>query len=385
MNYPLNHNSWGNEELRAIKKTLDSGIYTYRGKYVKEFEKKLSKIFKTKYAIMVNSGSSANLVAIASLFYKKNKPLKRGDEVIVPALAWSTTYHPLQQFGLKVKLVDIDIDTLNVNVETVMKAVSKKTKLILGVSILGNPVELHKLKSFCNRKKIYLMEDNCESMGATINNKFTGTYGIVNTFSTFFSHHISTIEGGFVLTNDKEIYNLALSLRSHGWTRDNQNSFYMKKYQSMYESYCFVLPGYNLRPNNLFAAAGLEQLKKFNKLLQIRRDNHKVFSKIFENDERFIVQKLVGNSACFSFTFILKKKYINQKNSIIKKLKKLKIEFRQIAGGSFIRHPVKKYYNYSIHKNLKNANYVHDHGFFVGNHCRPLTKELSLLKKALKN
>ena len=104
----------------------------------------------------------------------------------MPALAWSTTYHPLQQFGLKVKLVDIDIETLNVNIETVMKAVSKKTKLILGVSILGNPVELHKLKNFCNKKKIYLMEDNCESMGATINNKFTGTYGIQILLALFF-------------------------------------------------------------------------------------------------------------------------------------------------------------------------------------------------------
>ena len=218
--YELVSDSWNKKEVDAIKKVISSKIYTYKGKYVKKFEKTFNKYFKMKYCVMVNSGSSANLLSVASLFYKQKEKLKPGDEVIVPTLSWSTTYHPLHQYGLKLKFVDIDINTLNVKVEDVIAAVTKKTKLIVAVSILGNPVELEKLRKFCSKKKIYLMEDNCESMGAKVGKRFTGTFGIVNTFSTFFSHHISTIEGGLILTNNSEIYNIILSLRSHGWTRD---------------------------------------------------------------------------------------------------------------------------------------------------------------------
>jgi CDP-6-deoxy-D-xylo-4-hexulose-3-dehydrase len=383
MKYELVSDSWGKEEVNAIHRVIKSGVYTYRGKYVKEFEKKFANFFGVKYGVMVNSGSSANLLSIASLFLKKKNPLKRGDEVIVPALAWSTTYHPLQQHGLKIRLVDIDIETLNCKTEDIIKAVTKETKLILAVSILGNPLELKKLKDFCSTRKIYLMEDNCESMGAKINNKYTGTFGIVNTFSTFFSHHISTIEGGLVLTNDKEIYELMLSLRSHGWTRDNSKNFRYKRFQKSYEDYCFVLPGYNLRPNNIYAAVGLEQLKKLNSLIKIRKANHKLFIKLFENDKRFIIQKLNGYASSFAFTFILKKNYLNQKKTILSRLKKAGIDFRLITGGSFLKHPVKRYYNYSVYKNTKNSDYAHENGFFVGNHPRSLKRELNLLKQVL--
>jgi CDP-6-deoxy-D-xylo-4-hexulose-3-dehydrase len=383
MEYKLVSDSWGQEEIKAIKKVIKSGLYTYKGKYVKEFEKKFAKFFGAKYGVMVNSGSSANLLAIASLFFKKNNPLKKGDEVLVPAVAWSTTYHPLQQYNLKIRLVDINLNTLNCDVDKIINAVTKKTKAILAVSILGNPVKLDKLKKFCDQKKIYLIEDNCESMGATIKKKYTGTFGIVNTFSTFFSHHISTIEGGLILTDSNEIYELLLSLRSHGWTRENSSKFSMKKYQSSYEDYCFVIPGYNLRPNNIYAAVGLEQLKKLNKLLKIRRKNHEFFIKLFSNDKRFIIQKLEGNSSCFAFTFVFKPGYLQYRKVILNQLKKAKIEYRLITGGSFLKHPVKKYFKYSVYKNTKNADYIHDNGFFVGNHPKPLFKELNYLKKIL--
>ena len=383
MNYSLVSDSWGKEEKNAINKVIKSNIYTYKGKYVEEFEKKFAKFFGCKYSVMVNSGSSANLISIASLFFKKNNPLKKGDEVIVPTLSWSTTYYPLQQYGLKLRFVDIDLNTLNVKYEDIIKASTKKTKLIVAVNILGNPVELKKLKSFCLNKKIYLMEDNCESMGAKINEKYTGTFGIVNTFSTFFSHHISTIEGGVVTTNDYEIYNLLLSLRSHGWTRDLKNNFYLKKNQSNYENYCFALPGYNVRTTNLNAAIGIEQLKKLNKLLNIRRKNHKFFLKLFKDDDRFIIQKYIGKHSCFAFTFVLKKKYINIKEKIFQALRKNKIEFRLITGGSFFKHPVKKYFSFTKYNGSKTVDYVHKYGFFVGNHPKNLHKELKFLKKTL--
>ena len=347
MKYSLTSDTWDTREIKAINKVIKSKVYTYRGEYVKKFEKRFANFFGTKYSVFVNSGSSANLLSISSLFFKKENPLKRGDEVIVPTLGWSTTYHPLQQYGLKLKFVDIDLETLNVKSEDI------------------------------------LMEDNCESMGAKINNRFTGTFGIVNTFSTFFSHHISTIEGGVITTNNKEIYNILLSLRSHGWTRDNENNFYLKKFQKNYEDYCFVLPGYNVRPTNLHAAIGLEQLKKLKKLIKIRNKNHEFFIKNFKDDDRFIIQKLNGKPSSFAFTMIFKKKYLNLKTKILKKLKKNKIEYRLITGGSFFQHPVKKYFKYSLFNGSKNVDYLHKNGFFVGNHPRNLKNEIIYLKDTI--
>jgi len=383
INFPLVSDSWDYKEINSIKRVISFKIYTYKGLYVKRFEKAFAKFFSMKYCVMVNSGSSANLLSIASLFYKKGKKLKTGDEVIVPTLSWSTTYSPLQQYGLKLKFVDIDINTLNVNVDDIISAVTNKTKLIIAVSILGNPVDLDKLKKFCDRKNIFLMEDNCESMGAKINGKLTGTFGIVNTFSTFFSHHISTIEGGIILTNNFEIYNIILSLRSHGWTRDNDKKIYLKKNQKNYEDYCFVLPGYNVRPTNINAAIGIEQLKKLNKFVKIRNRNHRIFRKFFENDKRFIIQKLSNYPSSFAFTMILKKRYVSKKKYYLNKLKKAGIEYRLITGGSFFKHPVKKYFKYKLFNGSKNVNYIHENGFFIGNHPKKLDKELKYLKKVL--
>ena len=381
--YPLVSDSWDKLEINSIKKVISSKIYTYKGKYVKEFEKKFASFFKMKYCVMVNSGSSANLLSVASLFFKSGIKLKRGDEVIVPSLSWSTTYSPLQQYGLKLKFVDINIKTLNVNVDDIISAVTKKTKMIVAVSILGNPVNLKKLKSFCDKKKILLMEDNCESMGAKIDNKYTGTFGIVNTFSTFFSHHISTIEGGLILTNNSELYNIILSLRSHGWTRDVDKNSLLKKSQKKYEDYCFVLPGYNVRPTNLNAAIGIEQLKKLNKFVKIRNYNHRLFKKLFENDKRFFIQETSYKPSSFAFTFVFKEKYKNKKQYLLKKLEKAGIEYRLITGGSFFKHPVKKYFKYEMFNGCSKVNYIHENGFFVGNHPRKLDKELNYLKKVM--
>ena len=216
---------------------------------------------------MVNSGSSANLLGIYSLFFKE-EPSQKGDEVIVPALSWSTTYAPLEQLGLKIKIIDIDINTLNVNFDLLNKNITEKTKLIIAVSILGNPANLFGIRNLCKKRNIHLMEDNCESLGAKLDGKNTGTFGLVNTNSFFFSHHINTIEGGMVSTDSEEVYHNLLCLREHGWTRRLPNSKFYKK-SINYEDYNFVLPGFNLRPTEINAAIGLVQLKKLNNLLNL--------------------------------------------------------------------------------------------------------------------
>ena len=382
LNYPLTFSSWDYKEILEIQKVIKSGQFTYASE-VKNFEKKYAQFFKMKHAIMVNSGASANLVSIASLFFKKKRPLKKGDEVIVPAISWSTTYSPLQQYGLKLKFVDVDFDTLNIDTEKLKKAISKKTKLIVLVSILGNPCNIHEIAKICKDRKIFLMEDNCESLGAKYKNKYTGTSGDINTMSFFYSHHISAIEGGMVTTNNDELADLIRSIRSHGWTRDVKNLKNLGYSKKKFETYQFILPGYNVRPTEINAATGATQLKKLNNLIKERRKNFTLYQKIFRKNKIFHIQKENGFSSSFSFVFIFKKKYLELKNKIYEDLKKNNIQYRLITGGCFTKHPVKKYFDYKIFNNLNNANYIHDNGFFLGNAPYNLEEQLIHFNKVI--
>ena len=275
----LASSSWDRSEYKAIQEVIDTGMFTM-GKKVKEFEKNFASFMGCEYAVMVNSGSSANLLMVASLFYSKRFSLKRGDEVIVPAVSWSTTYYPLYQYGLKIKFVDIDLETLNFDLTSLRSAITKNTKAIMAVNLLGNSNDFDAIEDVIGDRDILLLEDNCESMGAKFNDKMTGTFGLMGTFSTFFSHHISTMEGGVIVTNDEEIYHILLSLRAHGWTRDLPAQNFVcgnKSEDKFYESFRFVLPGYNLRPLEISGAIGIQQLLKLPKLLDARRENAKFF------------------------------------------------------------------------------------------------------------
>jgi hypothetical protein len=188
MFYELVVSTWGAEELEAIQRVIASNRFTI-GPNVAAFEDAFAEYHRRKYAVMVNSGSSANLLCIAALFYKKNRPLQRGDEVIVPAISWATTYHPLQQYGLKLKIVDVELDTLNIDPRQVEACIGPRTRAIMGVSILGNPAALDVLRNLADARGLYFIEDNCESMDAEIAGRKAGTFGHLSTFSSFFSHH----------------------------------------------------------------------------------------------------------------------------------------------------------------------------------------------------
>lgn len=385
MTYELAYTTFSEEEKKVIYEVVESDRFTMEER-VKKFEKEFAKFFGKKYAVMVNSGSSANLVALASLFFKKENPLKRGDEVIVPSISWATTYYPFQQYGLKLKFVDVNLETLNYDLSLLEEAITPKTKMIVTVSVLGNPNYFDEIDTLCKKYNIYLFDDNCESMGAEYNGKYSGTYGIVNTFSTFFSHHISTIEGGVILTDDFEIYSLCKSLRNHGWTRDqDKNSpIFKKKEDDFFEAYRFILPGYNVRPTEIQGALGSVQLKKLPKFLRIRRENARYFQEKFKDDDRFIIQKEVGKSSWFSFTMIVNPKSGLKRSKVLKVLKKHQIEYRIITGGCFLEHDVIKYFDYEEFREVKNARYAHYNGWFVGNAPIDLKKEIDYLHEVLK-
>lgn len=383
MEYKLATSTWGKEEINAIQEVIDTDKFSM-GPKVEEYEKQFALLFGSKYGVMCSSGSTANLLMVASLFFSKNPKLQAGDEIIVPAVSWSTTYFPLQQYGLNLKFVDIDIDTLNYNLVDLESAITSKTKAIMIVNLLGNSNDFNVINGLIKDKDIVVIEDNCESMGAKLDGKFTGTFGLMGTFSSFFSHHIATMEGGMVLTDDEEYYHILLCLRAHGWTRNlpEKNHVANKSDNWFEESFRFVLPGYNVRPLEMSGAIGIEQLKKLPSFIDKRRENAEVFIKLFKNDDRFIIQKEIGESSWFGFSLIINDKSISRK-SVIKLLGENNIDCRPIVTGNFTRNDVMKYFNYSIHNNLDNADKLHDHGLFVGNSHADLTKELHYLKRIL--
>jgi CDP-6-deoxy-D-xylo-4-hexulose-3-dehydrase len=384
MFYELAVTTWGPEEVEAIQRVIASDRYTM-GPYVAAFEEAFAAYHGSKYAVMVNSGSSANLLCVAALFYKKDRPLQRGDEVIVPAISWATTYHPLQQYGLKLKIVDVELDTINMDTSQLEAAMGPRTRAIMGVSILGNPAALDVMRKFADARGLYFIEDNCESLDAELRGRKAGTFGHLGTFSSFFSHHISTMEGGMVVTDDRELFELVKSMRAHGWVRDlpADSVLFDKRPDDFFEAYRFILPGYNLRPIEMSGAIGLEQLKKLPAMTAARRKNLAHFQKLFGGDNRFITQRENGKSSAFSFTLILNPEAELSRPRIMQQLKEADIGYRIITGGCFTRHDVIKHYEYECVNDLPNANLAHDQGFFVGNHPFDLTPQIERLREVL--
>ena len=374
--FPLATATWGQEEQDAMQRVIASGMFTM-AEHVKAFERDFSQYVQSKYCVMVNSGSSAILLMVAALFYTKNSKLKlkRGDEVIVPAVSWSTTYYPLYQYGLKIKFVDIDLNTLNYDLEQLEQAVSHKTRAIMAVNLLGNPNDFNRINEIIDGRDIVLMEDNCESMGAKFEGKQAGTFGVMGGFSSFFSHHISTMEGGLIVTNDEELYQILLSLRAHGWTRNlpKKNLVCSDKSDDPFEeSFRFVLPGYNVRPLEIEGALGIEQVKRLPSLIGARRENGKLMQSSLANHPDIIIQQEIGESSWFGFSLVIRPNSNLTRKALVIKLNELGFECRPIVAGNFAKNEVVKYFDSEVHGTLKNAEHIDQNALFVGNHHYPI-------------
>ena len=386
MQYPLASTTWDDAEYAAIQRVIKSGMFTM-GKEVSQFETQFAEWVGSRYAVMVNSGSSANLAMIAALKFKKQGALKRGDEVIVPAVSWSTTYHPLQQYGLKLKFVDIDRKTLNIDLNKLREAVNENTKAILAVNLLGNPNDFIEIKNIIGQRDIILLEDNCESLGAVFDNKQAGTHGLMGSFSSFFSHHIATMEGGLVVTDDEELYHIMLCIRAHGWTRNlpKNNLVCSEKSDNAFEeSFRFVLPGYNLRPLEMSGAIGQEQIKKLSGMIKARRENALHFANRFEKHPWLRMQQEIGQSSWFGFSLTLTEDAPIGRSALMEKLLENQIDVRPIVAGNFAKNEVLKWFDYTIHSELSNADYIDKNGFFVGNHHFPLADQIDYLHSQVK-
>jgi CDP-6-deoxy-D-xylo-4-hexulose-3-dehydrase len=374
--FPLATATWGKEEQDAMQRVIASGMFTMGG-HVKAFEHDFGQYVGSKHCVMVNSGSSAILLMVAALFYTKNPKLKlkRGDEVIVPAVSWSTTYYPLYQYGLKIKFVDIDLNTLNYDLDQLEQAVTDKTRAIMAVNLLGNPNDFGRIKQIIGDRNILLIEDNCESMGARFEGKQAGTFGVMGGFSSFFSHHISTMEGGLIVTDDEELYQILLSLRAHGWTRNlpKQNLVCSDKSDDPFEeAFRFVLPGYNVRPLEIEGALGVEQVRRLSGLIAARRVNGKLLQSSLANHPEIIIQQEIGESSWFGFSLVIRPNSKLTRKALVIKLNELGFECRPIVAGNFAKNEVVKYFDSEIHGILKNAEHIDQNGLFVGNHHYPI-------------
>ncbi len=382
--FPLATATWGQEEQDAMQRVIASGMFTM-GVNVQSFERDFAQYVGSKHCVMVNSGSSAILLMVAALFYTKNTKLKlsRGDEVIVPAVSWSTTYYPLYQYGLKIKFVDIDLHTLNYDLDQLEQAVTDKTRAIMAVNLLGNPNDFARIQQIIGGRDIVLMEDNCESMGAKFQGKHAGTFGVMGGYSSFFSHHISTMEGGLIVTDDEELYQILLSLRAHGWTRNLPKNNLVcgeKSDDPFEESFRFVLPGYNVRPLEIEGALGVEQVKRLPMLISERRKNGKLFQESMTDHPDIIIQQEIGESSWFGFSLVIRPGSSLTRKKLLEKLNIQGFECRPIVAGNFAKNEVVKYFDSEVHGILKNAEHIDKNALFVGNHHYPISEAFSALK-----
>ena len=291
--------------------------------------------------------------------------------------------------GLKLRFVDIDRHTLNIDLEEVERAVTPETRMLFAVNLLGNPNDFGRLCEICKKYDLLLAEDNCESLGATYQGKQCGTFGLFGTYSTFYSHHLCTMEGGMVVTEDEGLYHYMLAVRAHGWTRNlpKDSRIYEKSSDDFYESYNFIVPGFNLRPLEMEGAVGLEQLKKMDGIIAARRRNAAYFLAQTKGIKDIFTQAETGSSSWFGFSVVLDGGMAGKRDRVVKRLVSAGVEVRPVVAGNFTRNKVIDYLDYSAHGDLDDADFIHENGFFVGNHGREDSRGIDyvvgVLEKAL--
>lgn len=368
---PLQWPSYGSDEVNEAIESLLSTWVTM-GKKVNTFETMFSNYLGVKYSTMVNSGSSANLVALTALSNPAFKNyIKKGDEIITPAVTWATTVYPIVNIDAKPVFVDVGED-YNIDVNKIESAITGKTRAIMPVHLLGNPCEIDRIMEIANEHNLFVIEDNCESYGAEVNGKKAGTFGDLGTASFFISHHITTIEGGMVYTNDEVLFELMKQIRVFGWIRDlKDKEAIAKKYNSIDPRFLFINVGYNLRPTEMQGAFGMHQMGKLEGFIKIRKENAEYWNKRFEEfSEYFIIPKERSGTrhVWFCYPLTVKSNAPFTRKEITGFLESRKIETRPIMSGNIVEQPVVQFLDHRISGELNNSRLIMSNAFFFGNH-----------------
>ena len=368
--HPLMHNNFSTSDMRSVSKLLkQKNIILTQSKNVKLFEKNWSKWLGVKYSVFVNSGSSANLLtmAILKILYKKN-------EIILPSLTWVSDVNSVILNNFKPVFVDINLNNLCMSESEILKKINKKTLAVFITHAQGFNGLSQNLLNYLKKKRILLIEDVCESHGATFNKKKLGSFGLISNFSFYYAHHMSTIEGGMICTNSKEIYQMARVLRSHGMSREidskSEENKIIKKHPKLSPKFIFLYPGYNFRNTEIGAVIGLSQLKHLNKNNIKRKKNLILFLKNLNGKIYKTNFDLIG-SCNYAFPLILNKASFPMRNKLEKLLKKNNIEFRRgnAGGGNQLRQPyLKKYIKKINFSKFKNVEHIHNFGYYIGNY-----------------
>ena len=385
--HPLMQSNFTKSDMIAATRILNKkNIILTQSKQVKEFEQKWSKWLGVKYTVFVNSGSSANFLTMAAL-----KLLYGKGEIIVPSLTWVSDIVSVIQNNFKPVFVDINPKNLCMSESQIIKKVNNKTLAVFMTHVQGFNGLSNKLISFLKKRKILLIEDVCESHGATFNNKKLGTFGKISNFSFYYAHHMSTIEGGAVCTNDKSIYEVVRILRSHGMVRESDNVKFekkmVKKYPKLSPKFIFLFPGYNFRNNEIGAAIGINQLKSLNKNNVKRRKNFNFFLKTIDQS-KYRTDFDVKGSCNYAFPVILKTKNLKKRNKFEKILLRQKIEFRRgsAGGGNQLRQPYLKEFAKKINfKNFREVDHIHSFGYYIGNYPDLPEKKIKKICNFLNN
>jgi CDP-6-deoxy-D-xylo-4-hexulose-3-dehydrase len=366
---PLSVPLYGTEEVQAALEALLSQEVT-AGRRVREFEEVFALFIGTKHAVMVNSGSSANLLAVSALRSPAvANRLHPGDEVIVPAVTWPTTVTPIIQNGLVPVFVDIDRHTLNLRPEDLEQAVSPLTRAIFAVHLLGNPVAMNAVMRFAQERDLWVLEDTCESLGTQIHGRHAGAIGHVGTFSFYFSHHITTVEGGMLVTDDGRLADVVRSMRAHGWTRDISNRKEIESASPWIDPrFLFVHLGYNVRPMEVQAAFGLVQLRRLEQFNEARRRNARALIAALSDigEIEFVTEQADGSSTWFGFPVIVRDAATRQALSL--HLEQRRIETRPIVAGNLTVQPAFRDSPHRTVGSLANATLIGQRGLFIGNH-----------------
>ncbi len=362
-NYPLLEKGFTNEDIYSGVEVLLSKKITMSS-ITKKFEKAFARFVGSRYALMVNSGSSANLLsAFALLNPKKKNRLRPGDLFAIPALCWSTSLWPFVQAGLRPKFLDVDIKTFCLDDQLIKK--EKNLKAIVNIHILGNCSNILQIQKFAKKNNLFLVEDTCEALGSKYKSKFLGTFGDFGTYSFYYSHQITSGEGGMVVCKNKDDYELIHSMRAHGWDRDLTKN--IKK------NFNFINSGFNLRPLDLTAAIGLSQLRRLNKMIKVRGKNRKLIintlknSRNWNNQFSFFEPNNNLKPSWFGLPLLINSKYLNYKKKYLDYLNASGVETRQILSGNFLNQPSAKLYKFNKKINkFKNSQDIEDRGFFIG-------------------
>jgi CDP-4-dehydro-6-deoxyglucose reductase, E1 len=368
------------EIISLVDSALD--FWLTAGRFAKQFEEEFAKFLGVKYCILTNSGSSANLLAISALTSPKlgEKRLKPGDEVITAACAFPTTINPIIQNNLIPVFIDVDVGTYNIQTDKIEGAISKKTKAFFLAHTLGNPFNLTKIQKICENYNLWLIEDNCDALGSKYNDRYTGTFGHIATFSFYPAHHITMGEGGALVTNDSDLKRLIVSFRDWGrdcWcepgcdnTCDKRFSWQLGSLPYGYDhKFIYSHIGYNLKLTDMQAAVGVEQLKKLPSFIEARKKNFKLLYEDLKTYEKYFILPEVepeADPSWFGFLITVRNNAGFTRDEIVKYLENNKIATRMLFAGNITRHPSFENVKYRVFGGLKNTDFIMNNTFWVG-------------------